>query len=50
MVLSTHGKMVTNLEEVDRWSLEEGYFYVSPKQDCQQVGDPKHFVLHAFPG
>ena len=50
MVLSTHGKTVTSLEEVDRWSLEEGHFYVAPKQDCQQVGDPKHFMLRAFPG
>lgn len=32
MVLSTHGKVVTSLEEVDRWSLEEGHFCVSPKQ------------------
>lgn len=50
MVLSTHWKVVTRLAGVDRWSLEEGdFFCVLPKQDCQQVGEPKHFGLRAFP-
>lgn len=50
MVLNSHCKVVTSPEEVDKWSLEEGHFYGTPKQDCQQVGESKHFVLRAFPG